>query len=733
MATRIDPTRAVLELQEELGKLNKQLQATKSSKTANDIRQKILRAEQDLLEARELEVKAGKEAVKLGQDSDRQLNRAKQRTTQAYDQQARQVAKATKQSNRATQQRIKQQEQESREGPSAPSSGLYRTPRGRLRKGALGAAALQGFQQGGAGGAFDAVTDTAFQMGVGAAAQGAGKAKVAGALVAGLALLAQVGKKVVGAANQLRLTMGAQLIELSSPRFREFGSSTFVKAKGGQLDISTALQSKDYEKDYLNEVTALAEAQREAIGTGIKFGLDLQEIEQLKAAVGTIGASTGESFQKGVGKFFGEEGIIQQIARMSSEGMGTIEQITDKYTLAVRQYGMAPEVALKSVRSVAQEARTISLANVLEAGADASSKNVVLMEDFTTAVEEARGEVRSLVATEQGLAKVMGVGLRLANKTTLSYLQKLKAAKDMTRGLTSGFSESFATVTAGRDLDFLIQEQTSKLEALKKAGAPKEEIAAAQEKLERATFLKGQNLLPNELARMMSEAGFDEDLAAVRLKDILTAGKDSLTLKQMMQEGQISYEQLRLFAELEKQIAGGKSIDRVISDYMKEYGPTGPKGIGPKGKGIATAAEEQLRGRQEAIVAQRIGTKDLAMYKQYADQSAEFFAAVSGGTSIFNEVNKAVAETVGIINSLNSSFDTPEQATAKAVAAINRSAAAPTTAVPTSPLPAAFGSSAGGASVDAQGNILVLVPASSLQQAIQIQNIRANGTGVSAP
>jgi hypothetical protein len=524
--------------------------------------------------------------------------------------------------------------------------------------------------------------------------------------------------------------MGAQLIELSSPRFREFGSSTF--AKGGQLDIASAFASTNYKKDYLNEVTALAKAQGEAISTGIKFGLDIQEIEQLKAAVGSIGAATGESFEKGVGKFFGEEGIIQQIARMSSEGMGTIEQITDKYTVAVRQYGMAPEVALKSVRSVAQEARTISLANVLEAGADASSKNVVLMEDFTTAVEEARGEVRSLVATEQGLAKVMGVGLRLANKTTLSYLQKLKAAKDMTRGLTSGFSESFATVTAPRDLDFLIKEQTSRLEALKKAGAPKEEIAAAEEKLERATFLKGQNLLPNELARMMSEAGFDEDLAAVRLKDILTAGKDSLTMKQMMQEGQISYEQLRLFAELEKQIAGGKSIDKVINDYMKEYGPTGPKGIGPKGvgKAMAVTAEEQLRGRQEAIVEQRIGTKDLAMYKQYAEESAKFFAAVSGGTSIFNEVNKAVAETVGIIQSLNSSFDTPEQAIAKAIASINRSAAAPTTAVPTSPLPAAFGSTAGGASVDAQGNILVLVPASSLQQAIQIQSSRNQSTSV---
>jgi hypothetical protein len=514
--------------------------------------------------------------------------------------------------------------------------------------------------------------------------------------------------------------MGAQLVELSSPRFREFGSSTF--SKGGKLDIRGAISSENYEKDYLDEVTALAETQREAIATGIKFGFDLQEIEQLKAAVGTIGASTGESFQKGVGKFFGEEGIIQQIARMSSEGMGTIEQITDKYTVAVRQYGMAPEVALKSIRSVAQEARAISMANILEAGADASSKNVVLMEDFTTAVEEARREVRSLVATEQGLAKVMGVGLRLANKTTLSQVQRSKAAMDMTRGLTSGFSESFATVTAPRDLDFLIQEQTSKVAALKNAGASKEEITAAEEKLERATFLKGQNLLPNELARMMSEAGFDEDLAALRLKDILTVGEGSLTKKQMMQEGQISYEQLRIFAELEKQIASGKSIDQVISEYMKEYGPAA-KGTG---KNIDMAAESQFRGRQGAIVDQKRGTKDIGMYKQYAEESAKFFAAVNGGTSIFNDVNKAVGETVAIINKLNTSFENDEKAAAKkAVAALNSKVIGPLTS-----LPPALGSSSGGASVDAQGNILVLVPASSLQQAIQIQSSRNQSTSV---
>lgn len=719
MATRtgdVDPTQRILQIEADLGDLRAKLRTAKGPK-ADTLRGNIAKLEQELIDVKKAEINLGKQAVKDGERAKRELNKAQQNRAKAYNKEANQI-------NNSTREQAKQDRAEaasSSGGGFAPSGRVMR--RGKLTRagrGAVASAAVQGYEEDGAIGVGKNIGSTLIGAGLYSMATGAGfipglVTAGAGAAILGASKLAEI----IGNETKRQLEVARQLSSLSSLRFRQFGSSAF-KGSSGMPAIGQALSSKDYEKDYTDEITALATVQREAIAAGIHYGLEPSEIEELKSSMARIGAITGESYQEGVGKFFGDQGIVRQISKMHSEGLGTIDEITNKYIIAVRQYGMGPERALKSIQSVAQEARAISIENIAEAGTAASEKNVVLMEDFTSAVEEARGEIDSLVATEEGIAKAMRVGLRLANQLGMSQAQNRKGALELTKAMTGQRNRGFATVVAARDTDYLIKKYQEKL-----ATGTDEEKAVAKAKLADLALIKKQT--PDVQAKFLSEAGFDEDLFALHLKDAVASG--NYHMMQAYQENPLGYEQYKLMNKISEEVAKGAKIEDVIQRAMIG------KGGAAFGESAKKIAEEGALGRQEAIRTRRLGLRSKDDLKFYAEQAKDYgIAAGKGIQALASDYADVVKSTTDIIqNQLNVSFANLNTSVANATKAIEQSYKSLPVPVPTKSVPLPSGPSGAvnnGATVDAAGNVLIMVPASALHAARSVAAAQANSTGV---
>lgn len=265
--------------------------------------------------------------------------------------------------------------------------------------------------------------------------------------------------------------------------------------------------------------------------------------EALKSAAVKIATKTGEAFSYEEG---GLDRIISQIARQSAAGLGTEDQLADRFIQARQDYGQNREVALNEMDQVARDAREIA----------AFSDGVIQMDDFSQAVQDVRGSMVSLTATQKGLSKAVAGGIIVGKKLGMTYNEAVKASVALTKSMTSEYNEGFATISARKDLDAVLRNGTD------------EEKAEARQILDEAITLNYDDAMLAERMKHSNLSGSDAFIRS-RADSLLSSGGDSRVLQAMG----VGPEAMKLMAGNFKRLKAGESKEAILNDMIKSSGP----------------------------------------------------------------------------------------------------------------------------------------------------------------
>lgn len=283
-----------------------------------------------------------------------------------------------------------------------------------------------------------------------------------------------------------------------------------------------------------------------------------QDLEAIKSTVAKISTETGERVAA-VGQ------NIDKLARLSFISKVPVEELGDALIQRMNIAGM-------SVGQAADEMeRVVMVSQRVRKSAGATALDI---SDFYKGVQELSEGMDGLYVNQEGLAKVFGASLVVANKLGMSYTRGANAAKGLTRALTANYNESFATLEVYEDLQM----------AMKSTNQGGRIAAAAKEIM---ADLKRGFITQDKAARLLKEVGGTTDEAVV-LARIQRAAEGGAVLPLIeARVGELNYDQIQVFKKIQEEMAKpGASFDAVV------------KALDPKEQAAFRATTEALAKKQ---------------------------------------------------------------------------------------------------------------------------------------